>query len=63
MAESNALSGVCVEFREAVMDFPWMDVKSIIKGGRRPWHADFLAAHAVNVWGRKDIVDADFVHI
>ena len=35
MKESNALRGVCVEFREAVMDFPWMDRKSHIKGSLR----------------------------
>ena len=33
--ESNALRSVCVEFLDAVMDFPWMDAKSIIKGSLR----------------------------
>ena len=32
MVESNALRCVCREFREAVMDFPWMDVKALKKG-------------------------------
>ena len=32
MRESNALRGVCKEFRKAVMDFPLMDAKSVTKG-------------------------------
>ena len=47
MRESNALRGVCVEFREAVMDFPWMDAKSDIKGCLRAWRAAFPAARTV----------------
>ena len=35
--ESNALRGVCREFREAVMDFPWMGEKSHIKGSLMAW--------------------------
>ena len=72
MKESNALRSVCKEFREAVMDFPWMDAKSVIKGSLRAWRAAFPAARAVNLsmyssWDgrgrRKPIVDSDFVHI
>ena len=77
MVESNALRSVCVEFREAVIDFPWMDAKSVIKGSVEAWRAAFPAARAVNVsemnkdgkaddfpvGRRKHIVDADFVHI
>ena len=63
MQHSNALRGVCVEFREAVMDFPWMDEESVFKGSVRARRAAFPAARAVNVSGRADIVDSDFVHI
>ena len=68
MRESNALRNVCKEFREAVMDFPWMDAESVIKGSIEAWRAAFPAARAVNVkagYGgrRKPIVDSDFVHI
>ena len=60
MKESNALRGVCVEFREADMDFPWMDEKSRIRGILRAWRAAFPTARAVNVMWRRDIVDSDF---
>ena len=63
MKESNVLRGVCEEFREAVMDFPWMDDITRITGSVRAWRAAFLAARAVNISGRNDIVDSDFVHI
>ena len=51
MVESNALRGVCMEFREAVMDFPWMDVESRIKGSVEAWRVAFPAARAANVSG------------
>lgn len=35
MQQSNSLRSVCREFCEAIMDFPWMDTKSIIKGDLR----------------------------
>ena len=35
--ESNSLRLIFREFREAVMDFPWMDAKSYIKGSLRTW--------------------------
>ena len=63
MEESNALRSVCTEFREAVMDFPWMDAKSVIKGSLRAWRAAFPVARAVNISQRNDIVNADFEHI
>ena len=68
MVESNALRGVCKEFRKALMDFPWMDAESIIRGSLMAWRAAFPAARAVNVTEgyvgrRKPIVDEDFVHI
>ena len=58
--ESNTLRGVYVEFREAVMDFPWMDAKLRITGIIEAWREDFPAARAVNVSRRIDIVDSDF---
>ena len=63
MIDSNKLRVQCVECRNAVMDFPWMDSRSPIKGSVRAWRAAFPVARAVNVSERNDIVDADFVHI
>jgi len=63
MIDSNNLRPVCVEFRQAIMDFPWMDEESKIKGSVKAWRASFPVARAVNVNERQDIVDADFVHI
>ena len=72
MRESNALRGVCVEFREAVMNFPWMDAMSTIEGSLRAWRVVFPAARAVNILAinrfgnvgrREPIIDAYFVHI
>jgi hypothetical protein len=63
MIDSNKVRVQCVECRDAVMDFPWMDVRSRIRGSVRAWRAAFPVARAVNVSLRNDIVDADFVHI
>ena len=63
MKESNALRGVCKEFREAVMDFQWMDAKSDIKGSLRAWRAAFPAARVVNLSYHNNLVDSDFVHM
>ena len=63
MIDSNKVRVQCVECRKAVMDFPWMDDDSRIKGSIRAWRAAFPAARAANVSGRFDLVDADFVHI
>ena len=63
MIDSNKVRVQCVECRKAVMDFPWMDEKSHIKGSVRAWRAAFPVARALNVSQRYDIVDADFVHI
>ena len=49
MRASNALRGLCREFREAVIDFPWMDTKSWVGGSVEAWGAAFPAARAVNV--------------
>ena len=63
MEESNALRCVCKEFREAVMDFPWMDFVTYLGGDLKVWREAFPAARAVNVSDRRDLVDSDFVHI
>jgi hypothetical protein len=63
MKDSNKVRVQCVECRDAVMDFPWMDAKSRIKGSVKAWRAAFPCARAVNVSYRIDIVDADFIHI
>ena len=63
MIDSNKVRVQCVECRQAVMDFQWMDAKSHIKGSVKAWRAAFPVARAVNVSKRNDIVDADFVHI
>ena len=63
MIDSNKVRGLCHECRQAVMDFPWMDTVSIIKGSVQAWRAAFPVARAVNVSARNDIIDADFVHI
>ena len=63
MKDSNKVRVQCVECRQAVMDFQWMDAESKIKGSVKEWRAAFPVARAVNVSQRDDIVDADFVHI
>ena len=63
MIDSNNVRPVCVEFRQAIMEFPWMDLESEIKGSIKAWRAAFPVARALSVEGRQDIVDADFVHI
>ena len=40
-----------------------MDAETRIKGSVKAWRASFPCARAVNVSKRRDIVDADFVHI
>jgi hypothetical protein len=63
MKDSNKVRVQCVECRKAVMEFPWMDDESNIKGNIEAWRASFPCARAVNISGRRDLVDADFVHI
>ena len=59
MKDSNKVRLTCRECRQAVMDFPWMDMRfstdSHIKGSIKAWRAAFPV-----VSNRKDIVDADF---
>ena len=64
MIDSNKIRVQCVECRKAVMDFPWMDKHSFIKGSIEAWRASFPCAQVVDLSNCEDeIVDADFVHI
>ena len=63
MIDSNKVRAQCVECREAVKEFPWMDIQSRIKGSVKSWRAAFPVARCANVSERNDIVDADFIHI
>jgi hypothetical protein len=63
MRQANDLRLVCPEFLEAVTEFPWTDAETRIKGSVKAWRKIFPYARAVNVSGRNDIVDADFIHI
>ena len=49
MIDSNKVRVQCVECRQAVMDFPWMDAESRIKGSVKKWRAAFPCARGVNV--------------
>ena len=63
MIDSNKVRVQCVECRKAVMDFPWLDIDSRIKGSVSAWRTAFPVARAVNVSYRYDLDDADFAHI
>ena len=63
MKDSNKLRVQCVECRDAIMAFEWMDYISRITGSVQAWRAAFPLARMVNVSGRYNITDADFVHI
>ena len=65
----------CRELKQAVTDFPWEDMKTVIHGSLALWRACFPRARGANVeqcegdeeWenpsGRRTpVVDADFVH-
>jgi hypothetical protein len=63
LPESNAVRGVCAELRDAVRAFPWADAETRLTGSLAAWRAAFPAARAANVSRRKDLRDADFVHL
>ena len=69
--EACSLRGVCHELKQAVADFPWEDMDTVIRGGIAQWRACFPAARGVNVrmYDLHDgpvrgtaVVDGDFVH-
>ena len=72
---ARGLRLTCRELKQAVTDFPWEDVRTVIKGKIALWRACFPRARGANVgqrggnarWqnpnGRRTpVVDADFVH-
>jgi hypothetical protein len=72
--EACSLRGVCNELKQAVADFTWEDMGTVIKGFIAQWRACFPRARGANVgqrgWGRWEnpngrltaVVDGDFVH-
>ena len=61
--EANALRLVNHECREAVAAARWHDAETRITGSLAAWRACFPGAVAANVGGRRDLRDADFVHL
>ncbi len=70
--EACSLRGVCRELKQAVGDFPWEDMDTVIRGDVALWRACFPRALGANVgqrgqWGENPngrltaVVDADFV--
>ena len=62
MRSATVLREVCTELRTAVAEHAWAD-GSRIKGSLAAWRAGFSRARQANIRGRKDLVDADFVHL
>jgi len=68
--EATVLRQLCREFKDTVAEFPWEDVRTVIRGSVAAWRACFPRARWANVtdyrWngsGRMTpVVDADFVH-
>ena len=69
--EACSLRLVCRELKQAVADFPWEDMGTVIRGSIALWRACFPRAIGANVRRydpnggpvrRAPVVDADFVH-
>ena len=74
--EACSLRGVCHEVKQAVADFPWEDMGTVIRGSVALWRACFPRARGANVGQRVEgddewenpngrhtaVVDGDFVH-
>ena len=60
--EACTLRLVCREFVGAIADVRWNDMTRI-RGDLSKWRACFPRARAANVCSRRDLVDADFVHL
>ena len=73
--DARRLRLVCRELKQAVADFPWEDMSTVIRGSIALWRACFPHARGANVgqlvgvkeWqnpnGRRiPVVDGDFVH-
>ncbi len=61
--EACTLRLVCREFVGAIADVRWNDIETVINGDLSKWRACFPRARTANVFYRKDLVDADFVHL
>ena len=61
--EACTLRLVCREFVGAIADVRWNDMETWIEGDLGSWRACFPRARAAFVSGRRDLVDADFVHL
>ena len=59
----RAMRGVSTELRDAVARFPIHDVKTLVRGDLASWRKSFPKAKAINISGRGDLTDADFVHL
>ena len=71
MHEACSLRLSCQELKQAVADFPWEDMETVIRGSIALWRACFPRARAAHVGGFNNkgiyttsapVVDADFVH-
>ena len=63
MRDGNELRQLCRLIRGDVAAARWRDAATPIKGPLAAWRACFPGAVAANVYGRKDLGDADFVHL
>ena len=54
---------ISVGFKEAVGLAPINDVTTIVEGSLEAWRKSFPKAKAINISGREDLVDADFIHL
>ena len=61
--DARALRLVNHESREAVSDFRWKDKETRITGSLAAWRACFPRAVWVNLRGRKNITNADLIHL
>ena len=55
--------GVSSELRDAVALVPIHDVKTLVTGPLASWRTSFPNAVAINISSRRDLTDADFVHL
>ena len=61
-ADATRFRGVCAEARDAVAAYPWEE-EMRVRGSLRAWRSCFPRATRVDISGRRDLVDADFVHL
>ena len=63
---ARGLRLTCRELKQAVADFPWEDMGTVIHGSIALWRACFPRAIGANVYQNNRstaVVDADFVHL